>query len=59
MLVAAGAISIIDVVAGHRLYGLQKPMGSPLTRFAQVIVTACRNHSKGNAVGRDVRDWEL
>lgn len=36
-----------------------KPMGSPLTRFAQVIVAACRNHSTGNAVGRDIRDWEL
>lgn len=39
-------ISVVVVVAGYRSYRFQKPMGSPFTRFAQVIVAACRNHNK-------------
>ncbi|ONK79963.1 uncharacterized protein A4U43_C01F12310 [Asparagus officinalis] len=40
------AVSLISVIARYRRYRYQKQMGSPLTRFAQVIVAAYINHRK-------------
>ncbi|KAE8666419.1 protein RADIALIS-like 5-like [Hibiscus syriacus] len=39
--------SILILAAGLRFYRYQKPMGSPFTRFLQVLVAAIRNHSNG------------
>ncbi|KAL5780577.1 hypothetical protein ACOSQ2_011314 [Xanthoceras sorbifolium] len=39
--------SIIVLVVGVPFYRYQKPMGSPLTRFLQVIVASVRNHFSG------------
>lgn len=38
----AMAIAVVFFFAGSRMYRLQKPGGSPLTRIAQVIVASCR-----------------
>ncbi|KAJ1401324.1 PTR2 family proton/oligopeptide symporter, conserved site [Sesbania bispinosa] len=43
-------ISIIILVAGVRYYRYQKPMGSPFTRFLQVMVASIRNHLRGVSV---------
>lgn len=39
--------SIVVLAAGVSCYRYQKPMGSPFTRFLQVIVASIRNHSRG------------
>lgn len=44
---AINASSILILVAGLRFYRYQPPRGSPLTRFLQVVVAACRNHQRG------------
>ncbi|KAL6207509.1 hypothetical protein ACLB2K_018467 [Fragaria x ananassa] len=43
--------SIVILAAGIPKYRYQKPMGSPFTRFIQVIVVSLRNHSRGVEVG--------
>ncbi|CAI0382981.1 unnamed protein product [Linum tenue] len=44
---AAMLISVVILAAGFRFYRYQKPMGSPFTRFVQVIVVSVRNHFDG------------
>ena len=44
---AAMICSIIILLAGVRYYRYQKPMGSPFTRFLQVMVASVRNHLRG------------
>lgn len=44
--------SIIILAAGFRYYRYQKPMGSPFTRFLQVIVASVRNHFGGVELAR-------
>lgn len=44
---AMTVLSIVVLVAGFPVYRYQKPMGSPLTRFVQVLIAAFRNHMKG------------
>ncbi|XP_022750395.1 protein NRT1/ PTR FAMILY 8.2-like [Durio zibethinus] len=45
--------SIFILAAGMPYYRFQKPMGSPFTRFLQVIVASVRNHFKGAQLGRE------
>lgn len=39
--------SVIILGAGFSKYRYKKPMGSPFTRFIQVIVASLRNHING------------
>lgn len=41
----AMAIAVVSFFSGSRLYRLQKPGGSPLTRIFQVIVASFRKHN--------------
>lgn len=50
---AAMVCSIIILGAGIRRYRYQEPMGSPFSRFLQVIVASVRNHFRGVEVGRE------
>lgn len=50
---AATISSIVILVAGVPFYRFKKPMGSPFTRFLQVMVASFRNHLKGVNVGKD------
>ncbi|CAK7346295.1 unnamed protein product [Dovyalis caffra] len=56
---AAMAFSIIILVAGIRYYRFQKPMGSPFTRFAQVMVASVRNHLNGVQVRHQTELYEV
>lgn len=47
-------VSIAVIAAGFRVYRYQRPMGSPFTRFLQVLVAACRNHLKGAVRGGEL-----
>ncbi|KAF5740811.1 protein NRT1/ PTR FAMILY 8.2-like [Tripterygium wilfordii] len=51
--------SVIILVSGVPFYRFQKPMGSPFTRFLQVIVVSVRNHFAGVAVRRDTGLYEV
>ncbi|XP_057435006.1 protein NRT1/ PTR FAMILY 8.2-like [Lotus japonicus] len=51
--------SIIVLLAGVRYYRYQKPMGSPFTRFLQVIVASIRNHQRGISVGSETPLYEV
>lgn len=51
--------SIVILAAGIPYYRYQKPMGSPFTRFVQVIVVSIRNHSEGVEVGREAVLYEV
>ncbi|XVF73840.1 hypothetical protein PTKIN_Ptkin13bG0013800 [Pterospermum kingtungense] len=51
--------SVFILAAGTPYYRYQKPMGSPFTRFLQVIVASVRNHFKGAQVGRDAVLYEV
>uniref|UniRef100_A0A803NN82 Uncharacterized protein n=1 Tax=Cannabis sativa TaxID=3483 RepID=A0A803NN82_CANSA len=51
--------SIIIMLVGLRFYRYQKPMGSPFTRFLQVLVAAFRNHYRGVEVGRTTELYEV
>ncbi|XP_065880647.1 protein NRT1/ PTR FAMILY 8.2-like [Euphorbia lathyris] len=48
---ATTILSIFILSAGMRYYRYQKPMGSPFTRFVQVIVASLRNHLRGVRFG--------
>ncbi|KAJ1401322.1 PTR2 family proton/oligopeptide symporter, conserved site [Sesbania bispinosa] len=52
-------VSIIFLVAGVRYYRYQKPMGSPFTRFLQVMVASVRNHLRGVSVGNEAHLYEV
>ncbi|KDP38575.1 hypothetical protein JCGZ_04500 [Jatropha curcas] len=52
-------VSIIILVAGTRYYRFQKPMGSPFTRFLQVIVASVRNHLGGFKLGSQIQLYEV
>ncbi|KAJ9166033.1 hypothetical protein P3X46_020834 [Hevea brasiliensis] len=52
-------VSIIILAAGIRYYRFQKPMGSPFTRFLQVIVASARNHLRGVKLGNEVQLYEV
>lgn len=41
----AMAIAVVSFFSGSRLYRIQKPGGSPLTRIIQVIVASFRKHN--------------
>jgi peptide/histidine transporter 3/4 len=41
----AMAIAVVSFFSGSRLYRLQKPGGSPLTRIFQVIIASFRKHN--------------
>ncbi|XWS24429.1 hypothetical protein CRYUN_Cryun28dG0101200 [Craigia yunnanensis] len=51
--------SIFILAAGIPYYRYQKPMGSPFTRFLQVIVASVRNHFKGVQLGREAVLYEV
>ncbi|KAL6212840.1 hypothetical protein ACLB2K_018056 [Fragaria x ananassa] len=51
--------SIVILAAGIPKYRYQKPMGSPFTRFIQVIVVSLRNHSRGVEVGSQAVLYEV
>ncbi|KAJ6931446.1 hypothetical protein NC652_014824 [Populus alba x Populus x berolinensis] len=52
-------ISIVILVAGIRLYRFQEPMGSPFTRFVQVMWASVRNHLHGVQVGHQTELYEV
>nr|XP_027190417.1 protein NRT1/ PTR FAMILY 8.1-like isoform X2 [Cicer arietinum] len=56
---AATICSIFILVVGIRYYRFQKPMGSPFTRFLQVIVASIRNHQKGVSLQTDTPLYEV
>ncbi|KAL1343881.1 hypothetical protein HN51_017814 [Arachis hypogaea] len=51
--------SILILLLGVRYYRFQKPMGSPFTRFLQVMVASFRNHLKGVKLGIDTPLYEV
>ncbi|EOY14891.1 Peptide transporter 5 [Theobroma cacao] len=51
--------STVILGAGIPYYRYQKPMGSPFTRFLQVIVASVRNHFKGVRLGREAVLYEV
>lgn len=51
--------SLLVFLAGTKLYRFQKPQGSPLTRFLQVMVASVRNHRKGVEAGSDTQLFEV
>lgn len=51
--------SVFILAAGIPYYRYQKPMGSPFTRFLQVIVASVRNHYKGVQLGREAVLYEV
>ncbi|CAN1314659.1 Protein NRT1/ PTR FAMILY 8.1 [Linum perenne] len=55
---AAMLLSVVILATGFRFYRFQKPMGSPFTRFVQVIVSSVRNHFEGVKVDSRNR-WKL
>ncbi|GAV70087.1 PTR2 domain-containing protein [Cephalotus follicularis] len=53
------ACSVVILAIGMPYYRYKNPMGSPLTRFLQVIVAAVRNHFKGVQLRRDTDLYEV
>lgn len=51
--------SLIVLAVGIPFYRYQKPMGSPFTRFLQVIVASVRNHCRGVEVGLEDDLYEV
>ncbi|XVE94627.1 hypothetical protein REPUB_Repub02eG0025100 [Reevesia pubescens] len=51
--------SIFVLAAGVPYYRYKKPMGSPFTRFLQVIVASARNHFKGVGLRRETVLYEV
>nr|XP_043636555.1 protein NRT1/ PTR FAMILY 8.1-like [Erigeron canadensis] len=51
--------SIVILVAGFSSYRYKKPMGSPFTRFVQVIVVAIKNHVRGVRVTSNDKLYEV
>lgn len=56
---AATICSVIVLIAGVRYYRYQMPMGSPFTRFLQVMVSSVRNHLRGVPTGSEARLYEV
>ncbi|KAF8015255.1 hypothetical protein BT93_H0914 [Corymbia citriodora subsp. variegata] len=56
---AAMIISIMVLVCGTKYYRFQKPMGSPFTRFLQVMVASVRNYWRGVEAGRETLLYEV
>ncbi|KAK4770563.1 hypothetical protein SAY87_031095 [Trapa incisa] len=52
-------LSLVVLAAGARLYRYQRPMGSPFTRFLQVIVAAARNNCRGAKAGHGAVLYEV
>ncbi|XP_030476381.2 protein NRT1/ PTR FAMILY 8.1-like [Syzygium oleosum] len=52
-------ISIVVLLCGIKYYRFQKPMGSPFTRFMQVMVASVRNHLRGVEVGCETLLFEV
>ncbi|XP_050231798.2 protein NRT1/ PTR FAMILY 8.1-like [Mercurialis annua] len=52
-------VSIFVLAAGIPFYRYQKPMGSPFTRFAQVIVASLKNHFRGVEVESELQLYEV
>ncbi|XP_013462183.3 protein NRT1/ PTR FAMILY 8.2 [Medicago truncatula] len=52
-------LSIVLLAAGVRYYRFQKPMGSPFTRFLQVIVASVKKHRKGVSVENEPTLYEV
>ncbi|KAG4148006.1 hypothetical protein ERO13_D05G259500v2 [Gossypium hirsutum] len=51
--------SILILAAGIPFYRYQKPMGSPFTRFLQVLVASIRNHFHGAQLKREAVLYEV
>ncbi|CAN0906505.1 Protein NRT1/ PTR FAMILY 8.1 [Linum grandiflorum] len=56
---AAMLLSVVILAAGFRSYRFQKPMGSPFTRFVQVMVASVRNHIEGVKVEDEHQLFEV
>ncbi|CAN1824170.1 Protein NRT1/ PTR FAMILY 8.1 [Linum perenne] len=56
---AAMLLSVVILAIGFRFYRFQKPMGSPFTRFVQVIVSSVRNHFEGVKVEDERQLFEV
>ncbi|KAJ7966819.1 Protein NRT1/ PTR FAMILY 8.1 like [Quillaja saponaria] len=56
---AATFCSIVVLVAGMPKYRYKKPMGSPFTRFLQVIVASMRNHLRGVDLDSEIDLYEV
>jgi solute carrier family 15 (peptide/histidine transporter), member 3/4 len=52
-------LSIVVLAAGVRYYRFQKPMGSPFTRFLQVIVASVMKHRRGVSVENEPTLYEV
>lgn len=52
-------ISIAVLLCGIKYYRFQKPMGSPFTRFMQVMVASVRNHLRGVEIGCETLLFEV
>lgn len=52
-------LSIVVLAAGVRYYRFQKPMGSPFTRFLQVIVASVMKHRRGVSVENQPTLYEV
>ncbi|CAJ2668638.1 unnamed protein product [Trifolium pratense] len=52
-------LSIVVLAAGVRYYRFQKPMGSPFTRFLQVIVVSIKKHRRGVLVQNETSLYEV
>ncbi|KAL9395601.1 hypothetical protein Peur_009854 [Populus x canadensis] len=55
----AMVISTIILAAGIPFYRFQRPMGSPFTRFVQVMVASVRNHLNGVQVRHQTELYEV
>ncbi|XP_011028927.1 PREDICTED: protein NRT1/ PTR FAMILY 8.2-like [Populus euphratica] len=55
----AMVISAIILAAGIPFYRFQRPMGSPFTRFVQVMVASARNHLNGVQVRHQTEIYEV
>ncbi|KAI4336831.1 hypothetical protein L6164_015311 [Bauhinia variegata] len=51
--------SVVILCAGIQFYRYKSPMGSPFTRFFQVLVASLRNHLKGVPHPRHYRLYEI
>lgn len=52
-------LSIVVLAIGIKYYRFQKPMGSPFTRFLQVIVASVKNHQRGVVVKDETHLYEV
>jgi len=52
-------ISIVILAVGIPYYRFQKPMGSPFTRFLQVIVASVKKHRRGVSVENETPLFEV